>query len=59
VTLIDSSAWVDYWRGVVSPVTDSLGQMLTDGTAETADLTLLEVLRGFGGRWCGCRATRS
>jgi hypothetical protein len=28
-------------------VTDSLGQMLVDGTAETADLILLEVLRGF------------
>ena len=47
MSLIDSSSWVDYWRGVTSPATGTLTQMLLDGTAETADLILVEVLRGF------------
>ena len=47
MSLIDSSSWVDYWRGSTSPEAEILTQMLLDGTAETADLILLEVLRGF------------
>ncbi len=48
MSLVDSSSWIDYWRDVDSVGTRLLDQMLLDGTAETADLILLEVLRGFG-----------
>lgn len=47
MSLVDSSTWVDYWRGVDSAATELLDRMLTEGTVETADLILLEVLRGF------------
>jgi predicted nucleic acid-binding protein len=44
--LVDSSVWIDYFRGVTSPQTDRLDTLLEDGEAMIGDLMLAEVLQG-------------
>ena len=45
--LVDSTVWVDYFNGVVSPQTDYLHQALGDQPILVGDLILAEVLQGF------------
>ena len=45
--LVDSSSWVDYFRGVVNPQTDTLHRLLGREPLATGDLILTEVLQGF------------
>jgi predicted nucleic acid-binding protein len=48
VILVDSSVWIDYFRGVHSPQTDRLHALLGNEPIATGDLVLAEVLQGFG-----------
>ena len=45
--LVDSSVWIDYFRGVVNPQTDLLDQLLDREPLAIGDLILAEVLQGF------------
>ncbi|KLU23118.1 twitching motility protein PilT [Caballeronia mineralivorans PML1(12)] len=47
MTLVDSSVWIDYFRGVTSPETDKLDAMLGTEALLTGDLIVAEVLQGF------------
>jgi hypothetical protein len=48
--LVDSSVWIDYFRGTQNPQTDQLDELLdqVDEEVGVADLVVFEVLRGFG-----------
>jgi len=45
--LVDSSVWIDYFRGVASPQTDRLDELLGTAPVAIGDLMLAEVLQGF------------
>lgn len=45
--LIDSSVWIDFFRGNRTPQTDYLYENLGDREFATGDLILTEVLQGF------------
>lgn len=45
--LVDSSVWIDYFRGRLSPQTDMLDRLLGDQPILVGDLILAEVLQGF------------
>ena len=45
--LVDSSVWIDYFRGVASPETDRLDELLDEELIAIGDLILTEVLQGF------------
>jgi predicted nucleic acid-binding protein len=45
--LVDSSVWVDYFRGAISPQTDKLDSLFTTNKIGVGDLILTEVLQGF------------
>jgi predicted nucleic acid-binding protein len=47
MTLVDSSVWIDYFRGVTSPETDQLDALLVMEALLTGDLIVAEVLQGF------------
>jgi predicted nucleic acid-binding protein len=49
VILVDSSVWIDFFKGADNPATQQLTQLLSDddATVMAADLVLFEVLRGF------------
>jgi predicted nucleic acid-binding protein len=49
VILVDSSVWIDYFRGVATPQSDRLDVLLTTEPLAIGDLMLAEVLQGFGG----------
>jgi predicted nucleic acid-binding protein len=44
--LVDSSVWIDYFRGVKSAQTDRLDALLENGESMIGDLMLAEVLQG-------------
>ena len=46
--LVDSSVWIDYFRGMQSSQTDRLYALLGNEPIATGDLVLAEVLQGFG-----------
>jgi predicted nucleic acid-binding protein len=48
VILVDSSVWIDYFRGMQSSQTDRLYALLGNEPIATGDLVLAEVLQGFG-----------
>jgi predicted nucleic acid-binding protein len=48
VILVDSSVWIDYFRGTQSSQTDRLYALLGNEPIVTGDLVLAEVLQGFG-----------
>jgi len=48
VILVDSSVWIDYFRGTRTPETDRLDTLLGNEPVATGDLILAEVLQGFG-----------
>lgn len=45
--LVDSSVWINYFNGAVTPETDRLDQLLGAQHILVGDLILTEVLRGF------------
>lgn len=45
--LVDSSVWIDYFRGTVTPQTEWLDAVLGVELLATGDLILTEVLQGF------------
>lgn len=45
--LVDSSVWIDYFRGVASSETDRLDRLLDEELVAIGDLILTEVLQGF------------
>jgi predicted nucleic acid-binding protein len=49
MTLVDSSVWIDYFRGLKNPQTEHLDELLDQVEEElgVADLVVFEVLRGF------------
>lgn len=44
--LVDSSVWIDYFRGVVTAQTDFLAPRIPEGRFVVGDLILAEVLQG-------------
>jgi predicted nucleic acid-binding protein len=47
VILVDSSVWIDYFRGTPTPQTEILDSLLGNEPVVTGDLILAEVLQGF------------
>jgi len=49
VILVDSSVWIDFFRGVANPAVAQLDALLSDTSSPlgSADLVVFEVLRGF------------
>lgn len=45
--VVDSSVWIDYFRGALTPQTDALHAMLGSEPIAIGDLILTEVLQGF------------
>lgn len=45
--LVDSSVWIDYFRGALTPQTEKLDSLLGIDPIATGDLILTEVLQGF------------
>ena len=45
--LVDSSVWIDYFRGVATAQTDKLDALMTTERLAVGDLIVSEVLRGF------------
>ncbi len=46
--LVDSSVWVGYFKGAVTPQTEKLDSLLGREPLAIGDLILTEVLQGFG-----------
>jgi predicted nucleic acid-binding protein len=47
MTLVDSSVWIDYFRGTTTPQCDRLDSLLGTESLLIGDLILAEVLQGF------------
>jgi predicted nucleic acid-binding protein len=47
LTLVDSSVWIDYFRGAATPEADRLDALLGTEPVAIGDLILAEVLQGF------------
>jgi predicted nucleic acid-binding protein len=47
VILVDSSVWIDYFRGMATPQAEKLDTLLGAEPLAIGDLTLVEVLQGF------------
>ena len=45
--LVDSSVWIDYFNGTLTPQTERLDSLLGSELLATGDLILTEVLQGF------------
>ncbi len=45
--LVDSSVWIDYFRGTQTPQAKKLDELLGSELVVTGDLILTEVLQGF------------
>ena len=45
--LVDSSVWIDYFRGTATPQTERLNSLLGSEPLVIGDLILTEVLQGF------------
>jgi predicted nucleic acid-binding protein len=45
--LVDSSVWIDYFNGKITPQTDKLDELLDSEPIAIGDLILTEVLQGF------------
>lgn len=45
--LVDSSVWIDFFRGTTTAATDALNGLLLTDTLAIGDLILTEVLQGF------------
>jgi predicted nucleic acid-binding protein len=49
VILVDSSVWIDYFRGAATPESDRLDALLGREPLLIGDLVMTEVLQGFDG----------
>jgi predicted nucleic acid-binding protein len=47
MVLADTSTWIDYFRGVYSPQTDQLNELLNEERVATGDLIIVELMQGF------------
>ena len=47
MTLVDSSVWIDYFKGAVTAQTEKLDKLLGHEPLAIGDLILTEVLQGF------------
>ncbi len=47
MTLVDSSVWIDYFNGQLTPATNYLDGLLGNDVPATGDLILVEVLQSF------------
>ena len=47
--LVDSSVWIDYFRGTATPQAEKLDSLLGNTPIATGDFMLTEVLQGFIG----------
>ena len=45
--LVDSSLWIDYFKGTITRQTEKLDKLLSDEPLAIGDLILTEVLQGF------------
>jgi predicted nucleic acid-binding protein len=45
--LVDSSVWIDYFKGTITPQTEKLDSLLGHELLAIGDLILTEVLQGF------------
>lgn len=45
--LVDTSVWIDYFRGAATPQTERLDSLLGSEPLAIGDLILTEVLQGF------------
>ena len=45
--LVDSSVWIDFFRGTVTPQVDALDRLLGEEPVAIGDLMMTEVLQGF------------
>jgi len=45
--LVDSSVWIDYFKGAINAQTEKLDKMLGHQPLAIGDLILTEVLQGF------------
>lgn len=45
--LVDSSVWIDFFRGMVTPQVDALDRLLGEELVAIGDLMMTEVLQGF------------
>ena len=45
--LVDSSVWIDYFRGLITSQTELLDRLLGEEPLAVGDLILTEVLQGF------------
>jgi predicted nucleic acid-binding protein len=46
--LVDSSVWIDYFNGTITPQTEKLDRLLGAEPLAIGDLIFTEVLQGFG-----------
>lgn len=46
--VVDSSVWIDFFRGATTPETERLDVLLGSEPLAAGDLILVEVLQGFG-----------
>jgi predicted nucleic acid-binding protein len=49
VILVDSTVWIDYFQGTITPQTERLDGLLGQQPLAIGDLILTEVLQGFSG----------
>lgn len=47
MNLADTSVWIDYLNGKITPQTDLLDEYLIEGTLAMGDLIFLEILQGI------------
>ena len=47
MVLVDTSVWIDYFRGRNSPQTNKLDELLDDERIATGDLIIAELMQGF------------
>ncbi len=45
--VVDTSVWIDYVNGIISPQTDILDNLLREQRIVTGDLVITEFLQGF------------
>ena len=45
--LVDSTVWINYFRGNITPETDFLDRILGNQMIQVGDIILAEVLQGF------------
>ena len=45
--VVDSTVWIDYFNGLVTPETDYLDEILSEQPILVGDIVLAEVLQGF------------